>query len=256
MERAGTPFRPSPEPGLHRSHAAQPAPRRGGRCRICRVVPQQRTTGPVVLVGHSYGGVVITNAGTAAATSGPRLRRRVHPRGGRALPDSRRLRLRARRSGPDGGAGYRRLPRSSGRRRRGVPQAIDCPRCLRAGPSRARPVADRRKPASDHARREHSGDGDGGLEDHTGWAWSEPRTASSPRPRSAGWPSGPARRSPRSRDRTCQWCPILRLRSRPSSRPSPPSTLKDTGPPGQANSRRSPNPALAARRASALACVW
>ena len=25
----------------------------------------QRTTGPVVLVGHSYGGVVITNAGTA-----------------------------------------------------------------------------------------------------------------------------------------------------------------------------------------------
>src|SRR6201992_1324812 len=26
---------------------------------------QQRTTGPVVLVGHSYGGVVITNAGTA-----------------------------------------------------------------------------------------------------------------------------------------------------------------------------------------------
>ncbi len=24
----------------------------------------QRTTGPVVLVGHSYGGVVITNAGT------------------------------------------------------------------------------------------------------------------------------------------------------------------------------------------------
>src|SRR5689334_2401427 len=26
---------------------------------------EQRTTGPVVLVGHSYGGVVITNAGTA-----------------------------------------------------------------------------------------------------------------------------------------------------------------------------------------------
>ena len=43
--------------------------------------------GPVLLVGHSYGGAVITNAGTRRITSRPGLRRRVHPGRGRDLTD-------------------------------------------------------------------------------------------------------------------------------------------------------------------------
>ena len=55
----------APEPGLHRAGPAEPA------ARACAIdAPYitsflaQRTSGPVVLVGHSYGGFVITNAAT------------------------------------------------------------------------------------------------------------------------------------------------------------------------------------------------
>ena len=63
----------------------------------------QRTSGPVVLVGHSYGGFVITNAATGGGdVQGAGLRRRVHPRRGRdGLPDPRRVRVGVRRPRPD-----------------------------------------------------------------------------------------------------------------------------------------------------------
>ena len=129
----------------------------------------QRTTGPVVLVGHSYGGVVITNAGTGGGDVKalvyvdafiPEVGETVFQilgGSGSALDV------------PDPTAvldivGY---PGAPGRGRRGVSQAIDRPRCLRAGPLRGGPVADRRQSASDLARREHRADGDGRLEDHT-----------------------------------------------------------------------------------------
>jgi hypothetical protein len=47
-----------------------------------------------------------------------------------------------------------------------------------------------------------------------------------PLPRNAAWRSGPARRSPKWRDRTYRWCPIRRPPSTPSSRLSPPSAIR------------------------------
>ena len=72
----------------------------------------QRTSGPVVLVGHSYGGFVITNAGfRRGRRQGVGVRRRVHPRRGRdRLPDPRWVRLGPRRARPDHGARPRGYP--------------------------------------------------------------------------------------------------------------------------------------------------
>ena len=128
----------------------------------------QRTTGPVVLVGHSYGGVVITNAGAAGGDVKalvyvdafiPEVGETVFQiLGGSGsafdIPD------------PTRRARHRRLPGRPGGRRRGVPQAVDRPRVLRAGPSRGGPLADRRQPAPDHPRRQHRADPAAGLEDH------------------------------------------------------------------------------------------
>ena len=71
----------------------------------------QRTSGPVVLVGHSYGGFVITNAATGGGDgTSAGLRRRVRPRRGRdRLPDPGRLRVGAGRARPDHGPRPRRL---------------------------------------------------------------------------------------------------------------------------------------------------
>ncbi len=126
----------------------------------------QRTTGPVVLVGHSYGGVVITNAGSGGDVKALVYVDAFIPEVGETVFQI---------LGGSGSAStfptrpcrHRRLSRSSGRRRRGVSQTIDRPRRLRSGPLRGGPVADRRQSASDHARRQHRGDGDGRLEDHT-----------------------------------------------------------------------------------------
>ena len=45
--------------------ATQPAAQPGRRRRLPLCLPPDRTSGPVVLVGHSYGGAVITNAATS-----------------------------------------------------------------------------------------------------------------------------------------------------------------------------------------------
>ena len=53
----------SANPGIHRPHPAQPAAQRDDRrAPYVASFVAQRTSGPVVLVGHSYGGFVITNA--------------------------------------------------------------------------------------------------------------------------------------------------------------------------------------------------
>ena len=92
--------------------------------------------------------------------------------------------------------------------RRGVPQAGDRPRFLRARPSRGGPVANRREPASDHARREHRADGDAAWKTIPSWAVVGTEDRVIPLPHNAAWRSGRARRSPRPRDRTYRWCPI------------------------------------------------
>ncbi|WP_173084562.1 alpha/beta hydrolase [Phytohabitans rumicis] len=54
-------------PGRHRGH--QPAAL-AGRRRRAHIVHRGRHRGPVLLVGHSYGGAVITNVGRAAPVKG------------------------------------------------------------------------------------------------------------------------------------------------------------------------------------------
>ncbi len=170
MGRAGTPFRPS-----SRARASLSLLRLTFSTEW-REMPadvasflKQRTTGPVVLVGHSYGGVVITNAGTAGGDVKalvyvdafiPEVGETVFQilgGSGSALDV------------PDPTAvldivGYPGAPEGDAE---AFLKPSNCPRCLRAGSSRGRPVADRREPASDHARCEHSGDRDDCLEDHT-----------------------------------------------------------------------------------------
>ena len=117
----------------------------------------QRTSGPVVLVGHSYGGFVITNA----ATGGDNVKALVYVDA--FVPDE----------GENvfqilGGSGsaldvpdptdrprHRRLPGRAGGRRRGLPQARHRAQLLRPGPPRGRPLADRGGPAADHPERQH-----------------------------------------------------------------------------------------------------
>ena len=113
---------------------------------------------------------------------------------------------------PDPTDGVRpgRLPRRPRRRRRGLPQGGHRARLLRPGPARGRSLADRREPATDHLERQHHPVRCArGSRCPAGPSWA-PRTASSRRPRSARWPNAPARRSPRSRARTCRWCPTRR----------------------------------------------
>ena len=132
----------------------------------------QRTTGPVVLVGHSYGGVVITNAGDRRGD----VKALVYvdafiPEvGENVFDDPRRIGLRPRRSRPDDRARPRRLPRRARGRRRGVPQAVDRARLFRPGPAGGRPLADRRQPAPDRPRRQRGPDGVGRVEDIPSWA--------------------------------------------------------------------------------------
>ena len=118
----------------------------------------QRTSGPVVLAGHSYGGFVITNA----ATGGGDVRALVYVDA--FIPDEGETTF-----GILGGSGsaldvpdpdhrprHRRLPGRARGRRRGVPEARHA--CT---PSFAQdlPEADRwliaATPAADHARRQH-----------------------------------------------------------------------------------------------------
>jgi pimeloyl-ACP methyl ester carboxylesterase len=128
----------------------------------------QRTTGPVVLVGHSYGGVVITNAGTA----GGDVRALVYVDA--FIPEVGETTFQI--LGGSGSAfdvpdptavfdivGYPGAPE-------GDAEAFLKPSTVHESFAqdlpRGGPVADRRKPASDHARRQHRANADHGLEDH------------------------------------------------------------------------------------------
>src|SRR5215475_1276252 len=171
----------------------------------------QRTTGPVVLVGHSYGGVVITNAGTA----GGDVKALVYVDA--FIPDVGENTFQI--LGGSGSAldvpdptavldiiGYPGAPE-------GDAEAFLKPSTVHDAFAQDLPEADRwlivasQRPITLGAN-----------------------TASYPRPHNAAWQSGLARRSPKSRHRTCPWCPILRPRSTPSSQPSLPSTIREKPP--------------------------
>ena len=183
----------------------------------------QRTTGPVVLVGHSYGGVVITNAGTA----GGDVKALVYVDA--FIPDVGETVFQI--LGGSGSAldvpdptavldivGYPGAPE-------GDAEAFLKPSTVHDAFAQdlpgGGPVADRREPASDHARCEHRADGDRRLEDDTELGRGRNRGPRHP-PRHAAQHGGAGGLDDhRSRGhRTYRWCPILRLRSPPSSPPS------------------------------------
>ncbi len=127
----------------------------------------QRTTGPVVLVGHSYGGVVITNAGTGGGDVKalvyidafiPEVGENVFQilgGSGSALDV------------PDPTAvldvvGYPGAPEGDAE---AFLKPVDGARVLRPGPLRGGPMADRRESAADRAGCEHRPDRDRGVED-------------------------------------------------------------------------------------------
>ena len=77
----------------------------------------QRTSGPVVLVGHSYGGAVITNAGHGGDVRALVYVNAFMPdEGETVLADPRRVGLGARGGRPDDGLRHRRLPGRAGGR--------------------------------------------------------------------------------------------------------------------------------------------
>ena len=55
----------APGTGLHRPDPTEPPARHHDRRPVRRLVPRAAHGGPVVLVGHSYGGFVVTNAALA-----------------------------------------------------------------------------------------------------------------------------------------------------------------------------------------------
>lgn len=190
----------------------------------------QRTTGPVVLVGHSYGGVVITNAGTAGGDVKalvyvdafiPEVGETVFQiLGGSGsafdIPDPTAVFDIVGYPGAPEGDAEAFLKRST------VHEAFaqdlsEADRWLIvASQRRSRSVRTPRRRRRPPGRPYRAG------------PWSEPKTASYPLPPSAAWPSGQARPPPKSRDRTCRWCPTLRLPSKPSSPLSPPSAINRT----------------------------
>jgi pimeloyl-ACP methyl ester carboxylesterase len=185
----------------------------------------QRTTGPVVLVGHSYGGVVITNAGAA----GGDVKALVYVDA--FIPDMGENTFQI--LGGSGSAfdvpdpnavfdivGYPGAPE-------GDAEAFLKPSTVHESFAQDLPEADRWLIVA--SQRPITLGANTAPTQATAWrtipSWTVigTRTASSPRPRNAEWRSGPARRSPKSRDRTYRWCPIPGARSTPSSLPWLPS---------------------------------
>ena len=183
----------------------------------------QRTSGPVVLVGHSYGGAVITNAGAARRRACPRLRQRVHARRGRDRgADPRGIELGTGRRRPDDDLRHRGLSGRARGCRRSVPQARRRALVVRAGPPRGRPLDDRRQPAPGIARGECHALWCARVEDAAELGGHRHRRSGHSGRRAA--PHGRARRVDRvgtRRRRTCRWCRIPKPRStRSSQRPT------------------------------------
>ena len=160
----------------------------------------EQIPGPVLLVGHSYGGAVITNAATDATNVvGLVYVAAFAPDEGEALgevtPTSKDsvLNRRSSRSVP----GERR--HGDGVRHR----SREGPRGVRGRPARRGHRADRRHAAADRRGGVLRGERPAGLEAAARRGPSSPRaTMRSARTSSARWPSAPARPSPRSRART------------------------------------------------------
>jgi pimeloyl-ACP methyl ester carboxylesterase len=189
----------------------------------------QRTTGSVVLVGHSYGGVVITNAGT----KGGDVKALVYVDA--FIPDVGENVFQI--LGGSGSAldipdptavldiaGYPGAPE-------GDADAFLKPSTVHDAFAQDLPEADRwlivasQRPLTLGANTTPTEPRPG--RPYRAGPWSEPKTASYPRPHNAAWRSGRARRSPKSPHRTYRWCPILRPQSTPSLQPSLPSTIKE-----------------------------
>lgn len=134
---------PAAQPGRRRSHVASFL---------------STISGPIVLIGHSYGGAVITNAATGnaqredAGTCGRSHRTKV-----RRSP-ARRPGLRPR-GGPDNGVRLRAVPRNAGRGRRSLPQAGRLPDLLRqrSTPRHALPLYAAQRPFAFSAGNQPSG---------------------------------------------------------------------------------------------------
>ena len=184
--------------------ATQPVARPAGRLRLRGRASCPPSPGPIVLVGHSYGGAVITNA----ATGDPDVKALVYvnafaPDEGETVLPARRRRLRTR-SGPDHGVRLRPLPRRAGRRRGPLPAAAGLPDLVRQPGTRPRgsaplchatPHRVQRAAASPQASLR-------GRRSRPGTSWAR-ATGSSPRPPRRRWPSAPGRRSAGSRPGTC-----------------------------------------------------
>ena len=192
----------------------------------------QRTSGPVVLVGHSYGGFVITNAGTG----GGDVRALVYVDA--FVPDEGETVFQI--LGGSGSAldvpdpttvldivGYPDAPE-------GDAEAFLKPDTVHNSfaqdLSESGPLADRREPAADHAEREHHPVRRRGLEDAAELGGGRHRGPGHP----AGHPAqhGGARRappSPTSPGRTSRWCRTRRSPSTRSWPPSPPSATDEVG---------------------------
>ena len=219
------------EPGLHGSDPAEPAARPHRRRGVHRVVPRSAHHGPVVLVGHSYGGA------DHHAGAGRRGRAR---RSSTSTPSSR---TRARRSSRSSAVPVLRStcpirrpcwtsPAIRGRRRATRRHSSSRTRCTRRSPRTCpRPtVAHRGEPAAHHPLGQHDPGRARRLEEHPELGGRSAPTTRRFRPRpSASWPSAPARRSARSTRRTSRWCRTRRRRSTRSWRRSPRWTDPRTG---------------------------
>ena len=189
----------------------------------------QRTSGPVLLVGHSYGGFVITNAAVGAdnVKALVYVDAFIPDEGETRLPDPRRVRIGLRHPRPDRRLRPRRLPGRAGGRRRGVPQARHRAQLLRPGPPRVRPLADRGGPAADHPERQHDAVRARSVEDPSELGRDRHRGPRDPAGHAAPHgASARARRSPRWPARTSRWCPIPKSRSTRSWRRAPRSATK------------------------------
>jgi thioesterase domain-containing protein len=201
------------QPGVSRVHAAEPAARRHHRCPYIASFVAQRTSGPVVLVGHSYGGFVITNAAATPGGDGGEVKVLVYvdafaPDEGETVfqilggsgsafdvPDPTTVSdLVGYPGGPDG----------------------DLEAFLKASTvhdsfAQDLPGDDRwlivesQRPITLSANATRQGHPDGSP-CPAGPSW-EPTIGSSQRPRSDTWPNARARRSQTSRARMCRWCP-------------------------------------------------
>ena len=178
----------------------------------------QRTTGPVVLVGHSYGGVVSTNAGTQGgdvkalvyvdAFIPESVRTSSRSLADRAPPSTFPIRRPCWTSSVTPEL-QRETPRRSSSHR---PSTMPSPR---TSPSRTGwPIVASQRPITLSANT--AATNTAAWKTLPSWAVVGTEHRVIPPPPSGAWRRGPARRSPKSQHPTYRWCPILPPPSTPS----------------------------------------